>query len=105
MANDSEQAEIEIKGPAGLGAAADVHGRILSAMQAANSVAINLTGADDVDITLMQTIEAARRYGAANGKRLTLAAPAAGELLAQLERCGLLACDADRAFWLDGARA
>jgi hypothetical protein len=105
MANESDDIAIDISGPAGLGAAADIYGRIFTALQAASTLTIDLTGAEDVDISLMQTIEAARRFGAANDKRVKLAAPATGDLLAQLERCGLLASDVDRVFWLAGAEA
>lgn len=105
MPTQEDDTIFEITGAAGLRSIAEIHGRLTAALKSAQSLVINLAGADDCDITLIQLIEAARRYADANGKRLALAAPAAGEIAAQLDRGGFVVRPADRSFWLHTAEA
>ena len=63
---------------------------------------IDLSGVTDLDLTLVQLIESARRGAAAGGKVVRLAAPAAGVVREALRRGGVLSDppDARTQFWL-----
>jgi len=75
---------------------------IVSRIGASEAATIDLAACDDVDITGVQVIEAARRFAQRKGVDLRLAAPVEGRWLDVLELGGFLeaATPADRAFWL-----
>ncbi len=75
---------------------------IADRLENASSLSIELPESADVDLSLVQLIEAARVHAAACGKSLSLASPAEGALLDVLERSGFLteATPDTRAFWL-----
>ncbi|MGB8602901.1 MAG: STAS domain-containing protein [Rhizomicrobium sp.] len=78
----------------------EIHARLLDAYRNNAAVVLDLSDLGDVDLTFVQLIEAARRTAAADGKAITLAAPAMGLLLDTLERGGFLSSKQDNAFWL-----
>lgn len=84
-----------------------VHGELVAALKGARHVVVAIDPAASVDLTLVQTLEAARRAAQAAGGALDLAEPASGELLATLQRGGFLEGAAEREFWLksEGAAA
>lgn len=79
-----------------------VHAWLLEALRRNPAVEIDCSAVTDVDLSLVQTILAARRSAAAFGATLTLAHPASGALLDTLTRAGLLGGPSnDDAFWLN----
>lgn len=54
----------------------------------------------DLDLTLVQLLDSARRTARGAGGSVTLAAPAQGALLAILQRGGFVETPCQRAFWL-----
>jgi anti-anti-sigma regulatory factor len=68
------------------------------------AVAIDCSGATEVDASLIQLVLAARASARQAGRSLTLAQPAEGKLREALQRGGFLAAaapaTADQAFWL-----
>lgn len=100
MPTQGDEAIFEIKGPAGLQAIGALHERLTEALKNTTSLVVDLTNAEDFDITLIQLIEAGRRHASANRKQITLSAPASGEIADQLERGGFLVRPCDRTFWL-----
>lgn len=69
------------------------------------AVELDLAAATRADLSLIQSIEAARREAGRADCALTLAAPAAPALTALLDRAGFLtaATPADIDFWFHGA--
>jgi ABC-type transporter Mla MlaB component len=63
---------------------------------------IDLSAVTDLDLTLVQLIESARRGAAASGKMVRLSAPARGMVKEALQRGGFLSEPADERtqFWL-----
>ena len=80
---------------------------LLHLLQDCDAVAIEVPASAQVDISLIQLIEAARHYAQDKDKSLTLVNPADGELLAVLRRGGFLdALSAENAqFWLHQERS
>ena len=76
-----------------------------SALKNDRRLVVEIDPGSSVDLTLVQTLEAARRAAQAAGGALDLAEPASGELLAILERGGFLEGAAEREFWLKSAGA
>lgn len=67
------------------------------------TLALDIDDTQDCDLTLAQLLIAARKSVAANGAKLKLAKPAAGNFLAVIERAGLLTGDRKQDdFWLEG---
>ncbi len=67
------------------------------------TLALDIDDTQDCDLTLAQLVIAARKSVAANGAKLKLAKPAAGNFLAVIERAGLLTGDKKQDdFWLEG---
>lgn len=75
---------------------------IVSRISASEVVTLDIAACDDVDITGVQFIEAARRFAQRKDVDLRLAAPVEGRWLDVLQLGGFLeaATPADRAFWL-----
>ena len=80
-----------------------IHSRLLE-MAGEPVVEIDCDGVTEADLSLVQLILAARSSAERSARTITLAHPAAGALLATLQRGGFLNADtdqpsADRAFW------
>lgn len=73
-----------------------------TALRSGAPVVIDTTDLADVDLSFLQTVEAARRQASANGGDVALSEPAGDGLRAVLDRAGLSATftPADRSFWL-----
>lgn len=92
---------IGIAGSADIRNVAEIHRELLRTLKRSNAIQLRLDG--DVDLAFVQLVEAARRFAAAAGKTVTLAAPASADLRESLQRGGFLATAADRTFWLHQA--
>jgi len=80
---------------------AAVHQNLISEIDNGKAIRIDLSEADEIDLTLIQLIESARRTAGGARISLELAAPASGELLDVLNRGGFLETTTDaRIFWL-----
>lgn len=91
---------IEIAGAADIRTVSTIHARLLEALTSSDKAVVDLKNVDELDVSLLQLIESARRYAAATSKTLTLSRPAQGELREYLLRGGFLSRKADREFWL-----
>jgi hypothetical protein len=100
MPEGTDTAVIAIAGQADVRTIEAAHKDVLQALQQENAVELNLDGSSGIDLTLVQLVEAARRFAAAEGKTLTLSSPADGTLCEILQRGGFLGAAADRDFWL-----
>jgi anti-anti-sigma regulatory factor len=86
---------------AGLATISDLAERLLHTLNTGCDVEIDASGVELVDISFIQTIEAARQQAAIVGQSLRLAAPANAVLANVLEQSGLLwdRAPADLQFW------
>lgn len=91
---------LHIGGDANIRSIADIHAALLTALQKAEAVMLDLHNVADVDLTFVQLIESARRSSAENGVRIRLTSPANGALLNVLLRGGFLVSADDGNFWL-----
>jgi hypothetical protein len=82
----------------GIQSIAAIHQQVLRALRNDSAVVLDLGRA--ADLPLIQLIEAARRYAAAEGKNIQLSGPAGDELRENLRRGGFLATAPGRQFWL-----
>lgn len=85
-------------GAATLRAAHDIADRLRAALAAGGGVELDCEGLEEVDLTFVQLVVAARKSAEAEGKRLVLGAPARGPLLAALEAAGIGPVGSQR-FW------
>jgi ABC-type transporter Mla MlaB component len=88
----------------------EAHSRLIEAMHDDTRLEIDCSAADDVDVSFIQLLLAARASARKRGRSVALAAPASGALLDALTRGGFLAAAGnlpaeDDAFWLKGASA
>jgi anti-anti-sigma regulatory factor len=83
----------------------DAHDILLEALEQNDSLAIDIDGLEEADLTFVQLIESARRSAAEAECSIVLRQPAQGAVLQVLQRGGFLDPeDRDRAnFWLQGA--
>ena len=85
--------------------------RLLDALSSGDPVvALDCAAVDEVDLTFLQMIIAARKAAEASGRELRLASPAGGVLLDALHRSGLLVGPEgsslpEDAFWTKGEGA
>lgn len=79
----------------------DIHSALYSSLQDNGEVELDTGACAEVDLSLIQLIEAARVYARTAGKPFRLAAPVTGEVEAALRRAGFLenASGEDRRFW------
>jgi hypothetical protein len=96
---------LEVAGPTDIRAISECHAKLLRALQRHKSIQIDLTQSTEPDLTLVQLIESARRYGVATGRTIALAQPVDGVLREILVRGGFLSAAQDREFWLHETRA
>ena len=80
------------------------HDELGAALRRDGAVVVDLEGVDEIDLTFVQLIEAARRKAVETGRDFKLRHPAAGTVLEVLRRGGFLDdATSDRAkFWLQG---
>lgn len=91
---------LHIGGDANIRCIADIHAALLTALQAAKTVILDLHSVADVDLTFVQLIESARRSITEKDWQIRLASPADGALLNVLLRGGFLIDADDGNFWL-----
>ena len=81
-----------------------VRSRLAAALKEHETIEVDCSAAEDVDLSLIQLLIAARRSAAESGKQLTIAQPADGVLHAALLQGGFLpATGPEAAFWLGTA--
>jgi hypothetical protein len=80
----------------------DVHSEFLTHIENTAAIEVDLDGCEDVDLSLIQLIESARKSAKAGKKNISLTKPANDIVLSTLKRAGLVeAFSADDAkFWL-----
>ncbi len=93
--------KVRLSGAIGVRSIGDACQELRTAMAQGGPVDIDLAGLTDLDVTLIQLLESARRSAPPGGVRL--AAPASGLLLETLQRGGFLEGGAAKAFWLEAA--
>jgi anti-anti-sigma regulatory factor len=85
----------------------EVHGKLLAALSDADVdiVAVDCSGIDATDLTLVQLIESARQTAVAAGKTVVVPTPVSQPLLDVLARGGFLAAEGESGnFWRNVAR-
>lgn len=80
--------------------AEDVHAKFLEFLSQPGDLVLDVAGADEIDVSFIQLLLAARRSAREQGRALSLAAPATGPLREALVRGGFAA--SDPAFWGQG---
>ena len=68
-----------------------IHCEVLAAVNGHANVAIDCSGASEMDVAFIQILIAAHRFAAQSGKSVALASPPAGLLADTLLRCGFSA--------------
>jgi ABC-type transporter Mla MlaB component len=98
---DDEQriALIQLGGSLSVRSIADTRAILLEALARHDTVQVDCSAAESVDLSLIQLLLAARRGASEDGKELTMAAPATGVLLAALEQGGFLPPTGGDPFW------
>ena len=76
-------------------------GKLRDALSQANEILLDCSHLDEVDLSFIQLVLAARRSADRDGKILGLMAPAQGTLLKALDTAGILAGGPHR-FWFEG---
>ena len=79
--------------------AATVRGTLVEALSEHQTVEVDCSAAETVDLSLIQTLLSARLSADRQGKHLTLAAAAGGALRAALERGGFFPSSGADPFW------
>jgi hypothetical protein len=105
MAKQIRPVVVGIAEPADIRTIADIHRALLLALQQNSSVKVAVPDGAGADLSVVQLIEAARRFAAAQGKTFALSAPAAPGLREILQRGGFLSAVSDCAFWLHQKKA
>lgn len=95
-------AVLVLQGPLTVREIAAVRDRLLEALSAQQSVQIDCSRADSVDLSFIQLLLSAHKTAQQAGKRLMLAAPANGVLRAALAAGGFATAAPDP-FWSGGA--
>lgn len=83
-----------------------IHASFVEALRQHRHIVVDCSQAAQVDLSFVQLVLSARRSADAAGKRLSLAEPAAGDLLDVLRRAGLAASPggpplAGQEFWFE----
>jgi hypothetical protein len=74
---------------------------LIAAFEAGDDIELSLAADAQTDLSFVQLVESARKLAVKKGIRLTMAAPATGELAQTLQRGGFLdAGTSSAAFWL-----
>lgn len=92
---------LEISGPLTVRRAQELGELIRTSLAAPSSLTLDLSQAEDADLSFVQIVESARLSASRAGGHLRLNAPATGRLLSVLERGGFLdpAFPERTAFW------
>ena len=79
-----------------------LHADLSAALSSDARIVLDTTDLEDVDLSFLQTVEAARRHASTNGGEIRLSQPAGERLRTALDRAGLSATFTpdDRSFWL-----
>jgi hypothetical protein len=96
----AKPATVRLSGALNLKTIGAAHGRLLKALTTHPDVTASVKTPVDVDLTLVQLLDSARRMAEAAGGSFRLAQPADGGLLEILRRGGFLETTPQRAFWL-----
>ncbi|MCJ2183967.1 STAS domain-containing protein [Novosphingobium sp. 1949] len=82
----------------------EVRNALLEGFEKDGAVTVDAARVEEVDLSLIQLLDAARTHAAAKGLAFALTAPANAALAAMLERNGFLTApsSAELAFWLQG---
>lgn len=96
--------QVSLGAKATLGEIAHLRDAVLDALTHHDDIELDNASLEDVDLSFVQLVLAARSEATRAGKSLRLSVPAIDSLAALLERGGLLTCvsDEDRAFWFHG---
>lgn len=80
----------------------DIHSDFLTYVKNNNSIEINLDGCGDMDLSLIQLVESARKSAEAEAKSISLTKPANDIIQSTLRRAGLFDAFSghDAKFWL-----
>ena len=97
--DDGETGKLILDGALTLRTADDVLARLRDMSARHETLEIDCDAAEEVDLSFIQLILAARTSAAMASRIVSLARPASGALLDALRRGGLLA-GADQGFWL-----
>lgn len=77
-----------------------IHQSLCAEFQKHNTVVLEIADANDIDLTFVQLVEAARLTASRKSKKFTLAAPATDVLLDVLTRGGFIDNKPSSEFWL-----
>jgi anti-anti-sigma regulatory factor len=87
--NDAPASTLRLAGELTVRDGAALHQQLGQACGAAGDVVLDLGGATEVDVCLLQLLVAAKASLAAGGRRLVLAPPPAGPVLEAMQRAGM----------------
>lgn len=98
-----------LTGACGLRTVDDLRAQLLDMSAAHTAVEIDCSNADEVDVSFIQLLLAARSSAQRSGRTIRLAHPASGALRDALQRGGFLTAvdgqEADLTFWLQPENA
>ncbi len=92
---------IGFSGPATIRKADEIADRLKRTLTTSDRIEIDCSELEEVDVTFIQLIAAARKSAAAAGKHMVLSAPAEGCLLEALNRAGIQPTGS-QSFWFQG---
>jgi len=99
---DPDQPRVLFDGARTVRTVANARASLLEALADHSALLVDCDAADTVDLTFIQLLLAARLSAQQAGKRLALAAPASGALLAALGQGGFLPPSGADPFWSGG---
>lgn len=93
---------VTLTSPANIRTISQAFAELVSAFDDGGDIELHVSDDEDIDLTLVQLIESARKSADRRGRQFRLASPASGPLLEILERGGFLTGrdDDSRQFWL-----
>ena len=101
MVNQNQEV-LPLPGEATIRTIGEIKNRIEGFISQNETLALDLSGIQECDLTLVQAIEAARRGAEKQKKSLSLSGPATGPVRELLERGGFLTRPEAADFWLGG---
>jgi len=94
---------LPLDGPLTIRTIGPIHDALVDALARHQTVQLDCSGADAIDLSFIQLLLSARRSARDAGRQLTLAAPAGGALRAALEHGGFLPSEGADPFWSGAA--